>query len=393
MKFIDLCCGVGGIRAGFEAAGWENVLSVDINSDAIELHKKAFGSGEVEDIQNLTGRGLPKFDVLASGFPCQPFSSSGNRKGFKHNSGNVLENLLRIIANTSPSYIVLENVQGILSNSYGYTMAKVLHGLTNAGYQVSWLLFNSLWLGIPQERKRLLILAELPKKNSPFSKDLFGDVCFDISSQLPLKKLIPHSGIAFGNPNFGSLEDVILKRKPRVGRKKPEPVTPFLTAGIAENDSFATWKLSGNCEPDNNMLGSICCPEFYSSNDVRSIRYWGHSGITKFYIKDKPWAHSIGTNIGAAPTFAVEMKKIKNKNDREKVLQYSNWNRVDSKYFIFRLSPSRACLLFGNNEIKEIKNAFQNSGVSLTKKYVLLGNMVVPLKFKKLAQWLSNTNF
>jgi hypothetical protein len=83
-KFIDLFAGVGGMRLGFEAAGGECVFTSEWDKDCQKTYEANFGDKPDGDITKIDERELPDFDVLLAGFPCQPFSSIGQRQGFKH---------------------------------------------------------------------------------------------------------------------------------------------------------------------------------------------------------------------------------------------------------------------------------------------------------------------
>ena len=108
---------------------------------------------------HLTPDDLPEVDLWVAGFPCQPFSSSGSRLGFGHRSGNVFEHLSRLIRERRPRIVVLENVEGLLTNKSGHTFATILQRLTDLRYAVHWLVINLRWHRVPQSRPRLFMIA------------------------------------------------------------------------------------------------------------------------------------------------------------------------------------------------------------------------------------------
>jgi DNA (cytosine-5)-methyltransferase 1 len=137
LKYIELCAGIGGARAGIEECGWECAYAVDNDKDAVELHQKAFGNCYFEDVRKINPCEIPGHTILFAGFPCQPFSSMGHQKGFSHRSGNVFEAIIKIILYHNPRLIILENVVGILNNMRGHSMASILHLLNECGYTLT----------------------------------------------------------------------------------------------------------------------------------------------------------------------------------------------------------------------------------------------------------------
>lgn len=119
------------------------------------------------------------------------------------------------------------------------------------------------------------------------------------------------------------------------------------------------------------------CPDFWSPENVRSVRYWGHSGKTKPYLNDGAMAHCIGSTIGASPMFAVPERLVRTRKDEMSLLKYSNWSRSENGLRVFRLTPKRGLLFFGK-EIEPIAEMIENSTLSQTRLYELIGNMVVP---------------
>lgn len=170
--FIDLFSGMGGTRVGFELACEENnvaahcVFSSDIKAHAIAAYQHNFGDNEEVhgDITAILPASLPDFDYLLAGFPCQPFSSAGKRKGFLDERGGLFFAIVHILKEKIPQGFLLENVEGLASHDNGVTLRHIIAELENLGYQVSWNVLDASEFGVPQQRKRIYIVGHLENK-------------------------------------------------------------------------------------------------------------------------------------------------------------------------------------------------------------------------------------
>ncbi len=158
-KFIDLFAGIGGLRLGFEAAGGECVFSSEIDRHAAEMYEANFGDAPHGDIRTVDADTLPDHDILIAGFPCQPFSSAGERQGFKDPRGTLFFEIVRLLEAKLPTVVVLENVAGFFSHDKGETFKTVKASLEGLGYTVSAQWVNANRCGIPQNRKRVIIVG------------------------------------------------------------------------------------------------------------------------------------------------------------------------------------------------------------------------------------------
>lgn len=165
IKYIDLFAGVGGIRLGVSRAlstnGIESkcVLSSEINEKACETYQLNFGehpSGDVKLIDEVE-----PFDLLLGGFPCQPFSYAGKRKGFGDTRGTLFFEIERLLEKYHPKAFLLENVRGLYTHDEGRTFNTIMDKLHNLGYGTYDLLQNSSNFGVPQNRVRLYIVGIL----------------------------------------------------------------------------------------------------------------------------------------------------------------------------------------------------------------------------------------
>jgi DNA (cytosine-5)-methyltransferase 1 len=178
--FIDLFAGIGGMRLAFQDAGGICVFSSEWDKDSQKTYEANFGEVPYGDITKISEDEIPDFDVLLAGFPCQPFSSIGQRAGFKHETqGTLFYDVLRIISGKRPAAFLLENVKGLVSHDGGKTFETIKKCLTKEGYEIHFQILDSSDFGVPQVRKRIYIVG--------FDKSRFkGEVKFEWPS--PKKK-------------------------------------------------------------------------------------------------------------------------------------------------------------------------------------------------------------
>ena len=134
LKTIDLCAGIGGIRRGFELAGdYINIESAEIDEFACRTYQHLYGNDprhNVSDFAFKTNLQSLRYDVLLAGFPCQAFSSVGQRRGFEDKTkGTVFFDIADIIKMTRPKVVFLENVQNLLSHDNKATINTIFDTL------------------------------------------------------------------------------------------------------------------------------------------------------------------------------------------------------------------------------------------------------------------------
>lgn len=163
-KTLDLFAGIGGIRKGFEKAGFKSVFSNDFDKACKITYDLNFKDAKlvVEDITKINTRDLPDFDFLLAGFPCQAFSVAGYRQGFKDEKGrgNLFFDIARIIEDKQPEGFLLENVKNLRSHDNGRTFKIIEETLLNLGYYIKSKVLNSMEYGnVPQNRERVYIVG------------------------------------------------------------------------------------------------------------------------------------------------------------------------------------------------------------------------------------------
>lgn len=159
-KFIDLFAGIGGIRIPFDELGGECVFTSEWDKFSQITYETNFGEKPFGDITQIQPEDIPSFDLLLAGFPCQPFSNAGLKKGFEDTRGTLFFDIAKIVEHHRPKAVFLENVKGFLSHDKGRTFATVKKVLEeDLGYHVTYKIHNAKNFGVPQNRERIFIIA------------------------------------------------------------------------------------------------------------------------------------------------------------------------------------------------------------------------------------------
>ena len=202
ITYFSMFTGVGGFEIGFE--GTKNIIinegnsrstqhlqsernSSDCERDAWKDNKdsrtfRCIGFSEIDkyacellarkfpsiknygNARDIDPKKLPNFDMLCGGFPCQAFSIAGKRKGFEDTRGTLFFEIARILKVKKPKVVFLENVKGLLNHDEGNTFTTILKTLSELGYDVQWMVLNSKFFGVPQNRERIFIIGNLREK-------------------------------------------------------------------------------------------------------------------------------------------------------------------------------------------------------------------------------------
>jgi len=158
--FIDLFAGIGGIRIPFDRRGGECVFTSEWDKFAAETYRANHGGIVHGDITKVSLQDIPEFDLLLAGFPCQPFSNAGLKRGFDDTRGTLFFNIAEIINFRKPKAVFLENVKGLLSHDRGRTFKEIVRILEDElEYTVSFKVHNAKDFGVPQNRERIFIVA------------------------------------------------------------------------------------------------------------------------------------------------------------------------------------------------------------------------------------------
>ena len=159
LKLLDLFSGIGGFSLGLESTGFfETIAFVEKDKFCQKVLKKNFKNIPIEeDIRNVKGSNY-KADVITGGFPCQPFSVAGKRKSTADDR-YLWDEMLRVIRETKPRWVIGENVEGIVNINEGMVLRQVLNDLENEGFKSQCIIIPASGIGAWHQRKRIWIVA------------------------------------------------------------------------------------------------------------------------------------------------------------------------------------------------------------------------------------------
>ena len=205
ITFIDLFAGIGGFHTAMHSIGaqcvyaseWDKNARISYEANYKDIEPKLFTKNEEgdylyfnEDINDAVPSNIPDFDVCCGGFPCQPFSVAGLKRGFEDTRGTLFFNIANIVrekikAGVPPKVLFLENVRGLKNHDNGNTLKVILATLDELGYNYSYCVLNAKYFGVPQNRERLFIIAwfreliKVEEFNFPYGLDAQGKIIYN----------------------------------------------------------------------------------------------------------------------------------------------------------------------------------------------------------------------
>lgn len=204
-RYIDLFAGIGGFHAALTALGGECVYAVEIDGYAAAVYERNWGMPALGDVTTVAGEGpvsdeIPDHDVLAAGFPCQPFSKSGHQRGMDEIRGTLFFNIMKIVKARRPKVVLLENVRNLIGPRHRHEWDVIIGMLNEEGYNVSSRpaiisphQIPAEYGGRPQTRDRVFITATRVDRGQPLTPSAVepirlpfevDGVSWDISSYL-----------------------------------------------------------------------------------------------------------------------------------------------------------------------------------------------------------------
>ena len=161
MNVVSFFAGCGGLDLGFEQAGFNVIWANDFEKSVEDTYRLNHPKTQfvLEDICNLSEMDIPACDGFIGGPPCQAWSAGGRNMGLKDERGRVFLEYIRIIRAKHPKFFVIENVEGILSDTHIASFNNFITALYTAGYIVTYALLDAKDYKIPQDRKRVFIVG------------------------------------------------------------------------------------------------------------------------------------------------------------------------------------------------------------------------------------------
>jgi DNA (cytosine-5)-methyltransferase 1 len=193
----SMFAGCGGFDLGFHQAGLDIAWANDLDTDACETYRRNIGPIIEQDVNTIDPRDLDKVNVLVAGFPCQPFSNAGSRRGTEDERGGLYKKTYDFIEAHEPEVILYENVRGLLSfqGRKGKLIDEIVGTLEDRyGYTCKYKLLNLSHFGVPQRRIRVVMVA---MKNAAYVEHAFPDITVD--KDLSIQKTL--QGITNKLPN------------------------------------------------------------------------------------------------------------------------------------------------------------------------------------------------
>ena len=192
LKFIDLFAGIGGFHVALKSLDMKCVFTSEIDRYARQTYSANFNDKYLNDPKLFAGdiwevdfKKIPEFDILCGGFPCQPFSQAGYKKGFKDNKdGNLFFSIEEIIRIKKPRAFFLENVRHLKNHDGGKTFKIICRTLQNLGYTFDFKIIKASEFGLPQHRPRVYMVGFY----KPKLKDMYKELAFTFPKEIQLKK-------------------------------------------------------------------------------------------------------------------------------------------------------------------------------------------------------------
>ena len=284
LKLLDLFSGIGGFSLGLESTGYfETIAFVEKDKFCQQVLKKNFKNIPIEsEVRNVKGDRYAA-DIITGGFPCQPFSVAGKRKG-TDDDRYLWDETIRIIKECKPRWFIGENVEGIINIQEGVVLRQVQDDLEKEGFQVQCLVIPASGIGAWHQRKRVWIIG-CNVSNSNKSRS-FKEYSSTINRQNKRNGFINESG-SRSNENVSNSDNNRSHRQKRdeTIKSSNEP-KEWLFIGNDKNVSDSTSGRFKKCEPlsqEKNDSSKTC-------KDVSNTNSFGHRGWSSEGCANEKWS-------------------------------------------------------------------------------------------------------
>ena len=376
MKTVELFAGIGGFRIAADRCGYETVWANDLCSQAGKVYTDRFGAGEFQegDVSKLLET-IPKHELLTAGFPCQPFSSAGKKKGVEDPRGTLFSHIVDTLKRHQPKFFILENVKRLLSMDKGIHFATILASLSELNYRIEWRLLNALDFGLAQNRQRVLITGVRDKRPArhPFvSKDhlkirLATKADVTTSRNFDRNRLeridswhsicdhglkFPNWGLAWSGRYYGANLLDFSEGKPQV-----------LLRSVLQPPSEIDDQFDFTASTQERLVNSVDVNRFVSGVEILSNQGGGaRMGYTVFGI------NGIAPTLTATPSRHYERYKVKNRYRRLTNVEYARLQGFPDDHCSVSSVYSQYAL-YGNAVpppmVEWVMRQLENSGIPL----------------------------
>ena len=185
MTYLSVCSGIEATSVAWTPLGFRPIGFSEIESFPCELLKQKYPNVKnYGDITQYEKWNIGQFDILVGGTPCQSFSIAGKRGGTADERGALMYAYLGIVETYRPSWIIWENVPGVLSSNSGYDFTSFLAGLEKCGYGWAYRVLDAQYFGVPQRRRRVFVVGHSDNRTDLAAKVLFEpeSLCGDIAA-------------------------------------------------------------------------------------------------------------------------------------------------------------------------------------------------------------------
>ncbi len=339
LRVVSLFSGIGGFEEGIKNSklNAKIIFASDIDKYAQISYDANFNSENlVGDIKQINEKDIPDHDLLCGGFPCQSFSIAGKQKGFEDIRGTLFFDIVRILKEKKPKYILLENVKNLVSHDNSSTIKTILSTLNDIGYTIDFTIINSYESGVPQNRDRTYIFGIYNHKTEKYQKDKRNPKINSLKTELNNKNF--HS--------FNFFNNVIFKNKKRC------------IADVLEDEVLPSFFI--DTDKTRNFLKSININE----NNNKADRIIKLFDLPRNVHNDLERQRRVYSIYGISPTALA-------RSDTTKILVETNQGKK-----IRKITPSENFYIQGFS--KKFVDNIKKAGMSMTQMYKQSGNAVSP---------------